>query len=325
MFQRQIQTGQTTLGRSVRLDGSGVHANRPVRMVLHPAEPGHGVVFHRVDLLREPAIEARWNRVTASEWRTRLGGPDAASVDSVEHVLAALAGLGVDNVRIELDGPEAPILDGSAQPFVEAVDEAGIVSQPAPRRVIAVRAPVRVAMGSAFAELAPGEDGLTLDVAIDYPDPAIGQQRRVTALDPLIFRGNVARARTFGFVRDVERMWRAGFARGSSLDNSVAIAESRVLNAGGLRFPDEFVRHKTLDAIGDLALAGAPLLGRFRSFRGGHRLNHAVLRALFANPSAWAWVEAPAVKAGVALASAGRFSAGRGGSATVHPSIGHNR
>lgn len=323
MLQRQIPIGQTTLRRSVCLDGVGVHTNRPARMALHPAEPDHGVTFGRTDAAGR-AVEALWSRVTASEWRTQLGGPGCASVSGVEHALAALAGLGVDNAHIELDGPEAPALDGSAQPFVEALEEAGLVLQPRPRRVLVVLAPVRVAAGEAFAELAPGGDGLTLDVGIDYPDPAIGRQRRTLRLDPETFRREIARARTFGFVSDVERMWRAGFARGATLANSVAIAESRVLNAGGLRFPDEFVRHKMLDAIGDLRLAGAPIVGAFRSHRGGHRLNHAVLRALFATPTAWAWRE-EVLPARSATPVEARFSPRRGGSATPSPSIGHNR
>lgn len=242
-------------------------------------------------------MPAHARNVVSTELATRLaplGAANDAGVGTVEHVLAALSALGVDNALIEVDGPEVPILDGSARPFVEAIATAGIVAQGRSRRVLEVLAPVRVGAGAAFAEFRPGGPGLTLDIAIDFADPAIGRQRRVCALDPATFVREIAPARTFGFVADVERLWRAGFATGSSLENTVAIADGRILNAEGLRAPDEFVRHKMLDAIGDLALAGVAIRGTFRSYRGGHALNHAAVAALLADSRAWRLVECDA-------------------------------
>jgi UDP-3-O-[3-hydroxymyristoyl] N-acetylglucosamine deacetylase len=206
--------------------------------------------------------------------------------------MAALAGLGVDNCIVEIDGPEVPIMDGSAAPFVEAIDAAGIVTLAAPRRFIKVLKPVRVTQGDAYGELRPHAQGFRLEVEIDFDHPLIGHQ--VSALDiaPDVFRRELARARTFGFMRDVTKLWNSGYALGASCDNTLVVTEDRVLNPDGLRFTDEFARHKALDAIGDLALAGGPLLALYRSRRGGHKLNHAVLSALMADRSAWTVVEA---------------------------------
>jgi len=278
---------QTTISASVALDGLGVHSGRPARIVLHPAEAGAGVTFLRSDLEAEPLAPAQWSRVVSTELCTSLGLDDGAAVATVEHVMAALAGLGVDNALIEVDGPEVPVLDGSAAAFVAAIDEAGLTTQATARRHIEILKTVRVQRGSAFAELSPSADGLTLDVEIDFDHAAIGCQRRALRLDPATFRRELARARTFGFIGDIERLWRAGFALGASLENSIAISDDGVLNPEGLRFRDEFVRHKMLDAVGDLALAGAPIRGAFRSRCGGHALNHAVLVALFADRTAW--------------------------------------
>jgi UDP-3-O-[3-hydroxymyristoyl] N-acetylglucosamine deacetylase len=210
---------------------------------------------------------------------------------TAEHVLAALSGLGVDNAVIEIDGPEVPIMDGSAHEFVAAIDAAGIVSLSASRKYIKVLKPVRVANGRSFGELRPYAHGLRLEIEIDFPDSLVGRQAIQFDLSSDAFRREVARARTFGFMRDVSKLWSAGFARGATFDNTLVVAESRVLNPDGLRFADEFVRHKALDAIGDLALAGAPLLGAYRSVCGGHKLNYAVLSALMADPAAWTLID----------------------------------
>ena len=289
---------QTSLSSSVALEGVGVHSGKPARLALHPAAPNSGIVFLRSDLQAEPVAPALWSRVVSTELCTSLGLGGRDAVATVEHAMAALAGLGVDNALIEVDGPEVPVLDGSAAPFVAAIDEAGLKIQAAERRFIEILKTVRVERGAAFAELSPvgsltnsqqrtSENGLTLDVEIDFDHAAIGRQRRALTLDPATFRREIARARTFGFIGDIERLWRAGFALGASLENSIAISEAGVLNPEGLRFRDEFVRHKMLDAIGDLALAGAPIHGAFRSRCGGHALNHAVLQALFADPASW--------------------------------------
>ena len=288
---------QQTIGRPVSLDGIGVHTAQPARVTLHPADAGTGLVFYRTgDAGDGSFIPALAANVVSTALATRLAphGASDAGVGTVEHVLAALSALGIDNALIEVDGPEVPILDGSARPFVEAVLAAGIVAQRAPRRILQILEPVRVEAGEGFAEFVPGGPGLTLDIAIDYADPAVGRQRRAFALDPAAFARDIAPARTFGFVADVEQLWRAGFAAGSSLENTVAIAGGRILNEAGLRAPDEFVRHKILDAIGDLALAGAAIQGTFRSFRGGHALNHAALVALLARRDAWRCIDAGA-------------------------------
>ena len=288
---------QATLARPVSFDGIGVHTAVPARLTLHPADPGTGIVFHRTNLVRgaDRFIPAWLTRAVMSDLATRLAPADAPGegVGTVEHVLATLSALGIDNALVEVDGPEVPILDGSAQPLVEGIDAAGLVLQPALRRTLEVLKPVRVAHGRAFAELAPFADGLALDVAIDFDAPAIGRQRKSVVLDGTVFRREIARARTFGLIGDAERLWRAGLARGSSFENTLVFATDRVLNPTPMRFADECVRHKMLDAIGDLALAGLPIRGAFRSLRCGHALNRAVLAALLADRSAWRIVGAP--------------------------------
>jgi UDP-3-O-[3-hydroxymyristoyl] N-acetylglucosamine deacetylase len=222
----------------------------------------------------------------------------------VEHLLADLRGLGIDNVLVEIDSAEVPIMDGSAKPFVEAIDEAGIMELDAPRRFIKILKPIRVDDGQATGELRP-HNGFHLDIGIEFDTPLIGSQRIEMELNPGSFRQELARARTFGFMKDVESLWAAGLALGASLENTIAIGGDRIINREGLRFADEFVRHKALDALGDLALAGAPLLGSYRSWRGGHRLNALVLKALFADRDAWTCIEAPRVRREVGHAESG--------------------
>jgi UDP-3-O-[3-hydroxymyristoyl] N-acetylglucosamine deacetylase len=287
------QMYQVTLRAPVEIAGIGVHSGEPVSVTLHPADPHHGVVFLRTGLPNgiDRLIEARHINVSATELCTVVGARESGCVATIEHLMAALAGLGVDNVLVEIDGVEMPILDGSAAPFVDAIEGVGLVTQAAARRVVKVRRPVRVEKGQSFVELAPAEKGLRLDVEIDFPHAAIGRQRRVCELTPASFRREIAPARTFGFMRDVEALWKAGFALGASLENTVAVGEDGVVNPEGLRFADEFARHKLLDAIGDLALAGHALVGSYRAFRGGHRLNFAVLEALFADRANYEIVE----------------------------------
>jgi len=212
-----------------------------------------------------------------------------ARVGTIEHVMAALAGCGIDNAVVEVDGPEPPALDGSAAPFVFLLDCAGILAQDAPRASIEVRRPVRISDGDAFAELRPvaRATGLEMALSIDFAAAAIGRQALSLRLTPASFRQELARARTFTMAEEINRLRAAGLAQGGSLDNAVVVDQARVLNLAGLRMPDEFVRHKLLDAVGDLALAGAPLRGRFIAHRTGHTLNQRLLRALFADQSAW--------------------------------------
>jgi len=287
------QNQQTTLRSTVTLVGCGVHSGEEVRLVLHPAEADHGIVFLRTGLPggRDRLIDARHMAVSATELCTVIGERDSGAIATIEHLMSALFGLGVDNVLVEVDGVEVPILDGSAAPFIEAIDQVGLTVCAAPRRYLKVLKHVRAALGRGFAELRP-DDRFSLDVEIDFDDTVIGRQRKRLALSSAAYRREVARARTFGFMRDVERLWKAGFALGASLDNTVAVGDDGVINPEGLRYADEFVRHKMLDAIGDLALAGAPLIGAYRSYCGGHRLNVAVLEALFADRSNYALIEA---------------------------------
>jgi UDP-3-O-[3-hydroxymyristoyl] N-acetylglucosamine deacetylase len=286
---------QTTLREPATVAGIGVHTGLPVTLTLHPADAGTGVVFVRCGTDGRPELEIRANArsVSATELATVLGNGSGPGISTIEHIMATLCGLGVDNAVVELDGPEAPIMDGSAAPFVEAVDRAGIVTLAAPRRYTKVLKPVRVIKDDAYGELRPYERGFRVEVEIEFDHPLIGRQALAVDVEPATFRLEIARARTFGFMRDVGKLWSSGYALGASLDNTLVLAEDRVVNPEGVRFADEFVRHKALDAIGDLSLAGAPILGAYRSVRGGHQLNHAVLSALIADPTAWTVVEAP--------------------------------
>jgi len=289
---------QTTLAAVVALDGIGVHSGKPVSLVLHPADIGHGIVFLRTGLegRADRRLEASHRYVSATELCTVVGDESGGVVATVEHLMSALYGLGVDNVLVEIDGAEVPILDGSAARFVEAILQAGIVPQKAQRRFVKVLRPVRIDQGRAFAELRPYDHGFQLDVEINFDDAVIGRQRKIVDLDEHVFRREIASARTFGFMRDVERYWKAGFALGSSLENTVAVGDDGVVNAEGLRFPDEFVRHKLLDAVGDLALAGYPILGAYRAYCGGHRMNFGILRELFSDRANYALVDGPKVE-----------------------------
>ncbi|MGO9359279.1 MAG: UDP-3-O-acyl-N-acetylglucosamine deacetylase [Xanthobacteraceae bacterium] len=283
---------QTTLRSHVTVTGVGVHSGSISNLSMGPADVDAGFIFVRTSGAEGREVRAHAGAVVATEFATVLGDRDGALISTAEHVLAALRGMGVDNATVELDGPEVPIMDGSAAPFVAAIDRAGIVPQSAPRRFIEILKPVQASVGEAFGELRPYAAGFRVEVEISFDNPLIGRQRCGLDVNPEMFRRDVARARTFGCMSDVERLWKSGYARGASLDNSVVFDDDRVLNPEGLRYSDECVRHKVLDAIGDLALAGLPLRGLYRSVRGGHKLNHAVLTALMADRSAWRVVEA---------------------------------
>jgi UDP-3-O-[3-hydroxymyristoyl] N-acetylglucosamine deacetylase len=280
---------QTTLKSRVTLSGHGVHGGKPVTVHFNPADADTGVVFQRADAAHE--IRALAAEIGSTDLSTVLGDPFGLHVATVEHLMAALTGLGIDNVAIEIDGSEVPILDGSAAMFVDAFDQAGIEPLGVKRRYIRVLKPVRVDSGASWAEFRP-YGGTRFEIEIDFQSPAIGRQFFATDMQPDIFRNEISRARTFGFMKDVERLWAAGYALGSSLENSVVIGDDhRVINLEGLRYKDEFVRHKMLDAMGDLALAGARFIGCFRSCRGGHKLNATALRHLLSDRSAFQVVE----------------------------------
>jgi UDP-3-O-[3-hydroxymyristoyl] N-acetylglucosamine deacetylase len=286
---------QHTVERPITIEGIGVHTGKPATITIRPAGAGVGIKFIRSDLEPGISIPARYDSVCATDLCTAIGDASGASVSTIEHLMSALAALGVDNAIIEVDGAETPIMDGSSSIFVDAVEEAGLTELAAPRRFVKVLKKVRVESGPSFAELSPCAKGLRLDIEVHFECSVIGRQRTRFDLTREGYCRELSRARTFGFIKDVERLWKAGMALGASLDNTVAIGDERVLNPEGLRYRDEFVRHKTLDAIGDLALAGMPIIGAFRSYRGGHRLNIGVLEALFADKSAYRIVESATV------------------------------
>jgi UDP-3-O-[3-hydroxymyristoyl] N-acetylglucosamine deacetylase len=290
---------QHTLKSPIGCVGVGVHSGRRVSLTLVPADIDTGIVFRRTDL-GDCDIPARFDLVTDTRLCTVLTDPadPSCSVGTVEHVMAALAGAGIDNARVEVDGPELPILDGSAAPFLFLIDCAGIVSQAAFRGRIDVLRPIRVEDGAAYAELLPetyeGQGALDMAMSIDFAAAAIGRQALSLTLSEDTFRTKLAEARTFALAGDIARLHEAGLALGGSLQNAVVVDGAKVLNPAGLRMEDEFVRHKLLDAVGDLALAGAPIAGRFVAHRSGHALNNQLLRALFADRTAWRRVGADA-------------------------------
>jgi len=311
---RRANGTQTTLRNRATVAGVGVHSGREAAITLHPAEADSGIYFYRTncDGGTEREIPADYRYVSATELCTTVG-LGGVSVATIEHLMATLRALGVDNVMVEVDGPEIPVMDGSADAFLDAVEQAGIVHHSAKRRYVKVHKPIRVEIGKSFAEFRP-HDGSRIEVEIEFANPLIGRQAIAIEVTADSFRKELARARTFGFLADVEQLWARGLCLGASLDNAVVLGEDRVINPEGLRYRDEFVRHKALDAVGDIGLASAPILGCYKSYRGGHRLNVLALEALFADQDAWSYVEAPAARrdsghaelpAGVAAATFG--------------------
>ena len=289
---------QNTLAGRIDLSGAGVHSGKPVSLSLLPADADTGIVFQRTDVSadRQVDIPAVSTSVAATALCTVIGDPADVHVMTIEHLMAALIGLQIDNVIVELDGAEVPVMDGSSEVFVEAIDQVGIVQQKRRRRYLKVLKEVRFDMGASWGVFTP-HDTTRYEVEIDFDEEIIGRQTFASDLTPDVFRKELSRARTFGFMKDVERYWAAGFALGSSLENSVVISDDNtIINPEGLRYKDEFVRHKTLDAVGDLALAGAQILGCFRSYRGGHKLNALALQALLEDETAYEWTDVPAVQ-----------------------------
>ena len=281
---------QTTLKAAVTLIGTGLHSGRPARLVIRPATEG-GIRFRRVDVTdRDNVIPALHDRVTDTRLCTLISNDSGVSVGTIEHIMAALAGTGVTHALIDIDGPEVPIMDGSAWRFVQAILRAGLATIDAPRRAIRILKPVRDEQGDVVAELAPAAT-LSIDFAIDFPDAAIGRQAKAMSMVNGAFVHELADCRTFCRRADVEAMQAHGLALGGSLDNAVVVEGDKVLNPGGFRRTDECVRHKMLDAVGDLALAGAPILGAYRGVRAGHGATNRLLRRLFATPGAWEAIE----------------------------------
>ncbi len=282
---------QNTLKSPARFTGLGLHTGLPVRMVVHPAAADHGIRFRRTDVAdRDALVPALWDAVTPSRLCTVVENADGVSVSTIEHVMAALAGSAIHNALIEIDGPEVPILDGSSLAFVTGFLAAGIEEQDAPIRAVRVLKAVEVRDGDAVARLEPA-DMLEIDFSIDFADAAIGAQSRVLNMANGAFVRELSDSRTFCRQADVDAMRANGLALGGTLENAVVIDGDRVLSPGGLRHQDEPVRHKMLDALGDLALAGGPILGRYIGVRAGHALTNRLLRALFADPSAFRLVD----------------------------------
>ena len=295
-------TQQRTLKNTIRATGVGLHSGDKVYMTLRPAPADHGIVFRRVDL--EPAVEvpADAELVTETTLCTGLSRGDA-KIQTVEHLMSAMAGLGVDNAIVELSSAELPIMDGSSGPFVFLLQSAGIVEQGKPKRFIRIKRPVEVRDGDKIARFEP-YDGYKLGFTIQFNHPMIPakQSRQEIEFSTMAYIKEISRARTFGFMRDLEYMRERNLGLGGSMDNAIVLDEFRVLNDDGLRYADEFVRHKILDAIGDLYLAGGAILGAYEGYKSGHALNNKLVRALLAEQAAWEWVsfDSKAVPAPVA-------------------------
>ena len=278
---------QRTLKTLIRAKGVGLHTGQKVNIALRPAQPDTGIVFRRVDLASPVDIPARADLVGETRLSSCLVHQDVR-VYTVEHLMSALAGLGVDNAYVDLDGPEVPIMDGSAAPFVLLLQQAGLEEQSAPKRFLRVKRMLEVREGDKWARLEPYE-GLRLSFSIVFNHPVIDRTAQSVSVDfaETSYLKEIARARTFGFMHDVEQLRENGLALGGGLDNALVLDEYRLLNTDGLRFADEFIRHKVLDAIGDLYLLGRPLLGAFSAHKSGHGLNNRLLRALLADNAAW--------------------------------------
>ena len=280
---------QRTLAGSTVFAGIGVHSGQRVRVALRPAPVGHGVVFVRSDVTGcDNRIPAFAELVASTQLNTEIRNAAGVGVSTIEHLMAAFAALGVDNAVVELDGAETPIMDGSAQPFLDILDRIGVREQDAPRRSIEITRRVEVRSGDKWAALSPAA-GFEVAFELQYGSKAIGTQRIDLEVTEDSFRTELAAARTFGFAHEVESLKAMGLAKGASLDNAVGLDGDLILNPEGLRMEREFVRHKAMDAVGDLYTLGAPLIGRFESVKGGHALNNALCRALLAQPSAWRW------------------------------------
>lgn len=280
---------QCTIAHPIMISGIGLHSGRRINLTLRPADAGNGVVFHRTDGERTVSIEA----ISANVIDTRLAtvlGKNGLSVSTVEHLLAAVTALGIDNLHIDIDGPEVPVMDGSATPFVELLLEAGVRSQSRSRRYLALRQPISLVEGDKRISMIPSRF-FRVSFEISFNHPCISVQNRSVKVSPELFRRDIAPARTFGFLREVEYLKANGLALGGSLENAVVIGDDRILNPEGLRFQDEFVRHKILDSIGDFSLLGYPILGHIKAFRAGHDLNHRMVEKVLASPECWRLVE----------------------------------
>ncbi len=298
---------QKTLNSAISCTGIGLHSGEKVSMTLHPAAPDFGIVFRRTDVAGEGVeISASFDNVVDTRMSTTIGA-EGKTIGTVEHLMAALAGAGIDNALIELGGAEVPVMDGSAAPFLFLIDCAGVAVQDAPRKAIRVLKTVSIVDGDKSAVLEPA-DGFTLDFHIDFASSVIGTQTMTIGMTDGAFKDEISRARTFGFLHEAEALWAAGLAKGASLDNAVVVSGDKVMNEDGMRYEDECVRHKILDAVGDLYLAGAPMLGHYAGTRASHALNNQLVRALLADPANYEIVDMTEADLRVASASHGGAS-----------------
>ncbi len=283
---------QKTLKRSIGCTGVGLHSGQRVAMKLHPAAPDTGVVFKRVDLIGGGAIiKSRWPQVIDSRMCTVIADKNGISIATVEHLMSALYGLEIDNVIVELNGPEVPAMDGSAAPFTFLIECAGVLEQDSPRRAMRILKSVAHTNGNKMVALEPWNDGLRVDFHIDFRAAAIGRQTCSFTVSPAIYRDEISRARTFGLLSDVTALREAGLARGGSLNNAIVVDGDRILNDEGLRHDNEFVRHKALDAVGDLYLTGFPIIGRFIGRCSSHADTARLMRQVYADHSCWELVD----------------------------------
>jgi UDP-3-O-[3-hydroxymyristoyl] N-acetylglucosamine deacetylase len=281
---------QHTIQKEIATSGTGLHSGAAINIALKPAPAGHGIVFVRTDLSGNNRIPALWNNVTDTRLCTVIANESGASVGTIEHLMAALRGCAIDNILIELNGPEVPAMDGSSKPFVDMIDKVGLAAQNAPRRAIRILKEITVEEAGKTVTLKPAEEFIFAG-EIDFDHPDIGRQRYEIKLLNGNFRHDLADSRTFGFFHEVEMMRKAGLALGGSLENAIVLDKNKVMNPEGLRHNNEFIRHKLLDAIGDLYLAGAPILGAYEGVKAGHAMNNQVLRQLFATPDAFEMIE----------------------------------
>jgi len=302
MNQPETYRIQKTLQAEICLSGIGLHTGKQARLVLRPAPPNHGIVFYRTDLKKRLAIPAHFSAVVSTALATTIGNDSDPlhRIFTVEHLLAALFGMGVTNVEVEVEGPEIPILDGSAAPFIEAITDAGMIAQPYTASVLKIIKPVKVYENDAICELLPRES-LRLTTSVDFPHPKIGLQTFALELTPQSFVEQICQARTFGFLRDLDRLRERQLALGASLENVLAFSEADIVNPEGMRFANECVRHKLLDALGDLALCGSWIEGEMVSYRGGHGMHLNLLKALAAQPTHWTLLRAEALTVGKTL------------------------
>ena len=294
-----VQVDQYTLKSELSFEGVGVHSGDVVRVTLKPADVNTGIVFKRIDVAsdnndeRDSIVLANYDNVRDTRLCTKLINDDGVAVATVEHLMAALAAMGIDNVLIEMNGEEMPIMDGSSEPFMVQMEYTGIQVQSTPRRAIRILKEIAIQGDNGeIAKLSPTDTHhMTISARIDFDSAVIGSQQMSIPISKDTFKNQLATARTFGFVRDIEKLRQVGLARGGSFDNAIVVDEDRVLNPTGLRFDDEFIRHKILDAVGDLYLAGAPIIGNYYGERLGHAMNNKILHALFADETAYEWID----------------------------------